>query len=162
VIGSPRDVVSLFLNVSLFVNRVTNDESRRVQSFSRVKHHVFSSNFPGHLQYLQPNNGGSFFKTDVFQDPTGVLGHWTQFFFSIDLRKDIIRTGHRREHTKEHTFSSSSRWRRFRALHSGVRQKGKNWDRVTRQVDERAPTAVGGWSWRVQKVKELDDFLRNL
>jgi hypothetical protein len=22
-------------------------------------------------------------------------------------------------------------------------QKGKNWDRVTRQVDERAPTAVG-------------------
>jgi hypothetical protein len=35
-------------------------------------------------------------------------------------------------------------------LHSGVRQKGKNWDRVTRKVDERAPTTVGGWAWRVQ------------
>jgi hypothetical protein len=47
-------------------------------------------------------------------------------------------------------------------LHLGARQKGKNWDRVTRRVDERAPTAVGGWAWRVQKGKELNDFPLNL
>jgi hypothetical protein len=69
-----------------------------------------------------------------------------QTLFSINLHKNL---------------DQSRRFRRM-GLHSGVRQMGKNWDRVTRQVDERAPTVVGGWAWRVQKGKELNDFLRNL
>jgi hypothetical protein len=36
-------------------------------------------------------------------------------------------------------------------IYAGARQKGKNWERVTTRVDERAPTAEGGWAWRVQK-----------
>jgi hypothetical protein len=51
-----------------------------------------------------------------------------QTLFSINLPKNL---------------DQSRQFRRM-GLHSGVRQKGKNWDRVTRQVDERAPTAVGG------------------
>ncbi len=43
-------------------------------------------------------------------------------------------------------------------LHPGADRREKNWDRVTRQVDERAPTTVGGWVWRVPKGKELSNF----